>query len=153
MFGFGLAFGGDNLGDLGSREFRHYRSQVGYIQQDPYGALPPFMSVQRILEEPMVINGVKDKAERERRLLKAMDEVKMTPAVDYVSKFPHMLSGGQQQRIVIARSMIMEPRLIVADEPVSMLDASVRVEILRLLQGLQESHTLSVIYKKNTGFC
>jgi peptide/nickel transport system ATP-binding protein len=141
-----VIFDGDNLSELGSRQMRSYRSLVGYVQQDPYGALPPFMSVQRILEEPMVINGVKSKAEREQRLRTVMAEVKMTPIEDFVSKFPHMLSGGQQQRVVIARSMILGPKLIVADEPVSMLDASVRVEILRLLRGLQESHNLAVIY-------
>jgi peptide/nickel transport system ATP-binding protein len=75
-----------------------------------------------------------------------MSEVKLHPVADYLDKFPHMLSGGQQQRVVIARAMIMEPKLIVADEPVSMLDASVRVEILKLLRNLQENHNLSVIY-------
>ena len=70
----------------------------------------------------------------------------MSPVEDFMTKFPHMLSGGQQQRVVIARSMILEPMLIVADEPVSMLDASVRVEILKLLRGLQASHNLAVIY-------
>jgi peptide/nickel transport system ATP-binding protein len=141
-----VIFDGENLSELGSRGMRSYRSLVGYVQQDPYGALPPFMSIQRILEEPMVINGVKSKAEREQRLRSVMEEVKMTPIEDFVTKFPHMLSGGQQQRVVIARSMILGPKLIVADEPVSMLDASVRVEILRLLRGLQASHNLAVIY-------
>jgi peptide/nickel transport system ATP-binding protein len=134
------------LSDKGTREMQFYRSQVGYVQQDPYGALPPFMSVQRILEEPMIINGIKNKAEREQRIHDVMEEVKMFPIEDYITKFPHMLSGGQQQRVVIARSMILEPKLIVADEPVSMLDASVRVEILKLLRGLQASHNLAVIY-------
>ena len=141
-----VIFDGTNLGDLGTREMRQYRSHVGYVQQDPYGALPPFMNVQRILEEPMVINGVKSKEARDQRLRAVMEEVKMTPIDDFVAKFPHMLSGGQQQRVVIARSMMLEPKLIVADEPVSMLDASVRVEILRLLRGLQTSHNLAVIY-------
>jgi peptide/nickel transport system ATP-binding protein len=141
-----VIFDGTNLSDLAQREMRAYRSNVGYVQQDPYGALPPFMSVRRILEEPMIINGIKDSAERQRRIDRVMTEVKMTPIEDFVTKFPHMLSGGQQQRVVIARSMILEPKLIVADEPVSMLDASVRVEILRLLRGLQERYNLAVIY-------
>jgi peptide/nickel transport system ATP-binding protein len=94
----------------------------------------------------MVINGIKSQAERAERIERVMTEVKMTPMQDFVNKFPHMLSGGQQQRVVIARSMIMDPRLIVADEPVSMLDASVRVEILRLMRSLQERHRLAVIY-------
>ncbi|MBC8262896.1 MAG: ABC transporter ATP-binding protein [Anaerolineales bacterium] len=141
-----VIFEDKQLSELGRREMRLYRSQVGYVQQDPYGALPPFMSVQRILEEPLIINGVKSKTEREQRVRDVMEEVKMTPIEEFMAKFPHMLSGGQQQRVVIARSMILKPKLIVADEPVSMLDASVRVEILRLLRGLQHSHNLAVIY-------
>jgi peptide/nickel transport system ATP-binding protein len=134
------------MNDFSRRELQEYRIQVGYVQQDPYGALPPFMSVNRILQEPLIISGVKDKGEREQRVRKALEEVKMFPVDDFLPKFPHMLSGGQQQRVVIARAMAMRPKLLVADEPVSMLDASVRVEILRLLRALQEAHNLAVIY-------
>ncbi len=141
-----VLYDGKNLAELDGRGMRWYRSNVGYVQQDPYGALPPFMSVERILSEPLIINGIKDREERLRRIRKVMEEVKMFPVEDFLTKFPHMLSGGQQQRVVIARAMILEPRLIVADEPVSMLDASVRVEILKLLRGLQETHHLAVIY-------
>jgi peptide/nickel transport system ATP-binding protein len=135
-----------DLGKMGTKVLKWYRTQVGYVQQDPYGALPPFMSVQRILAEPLIIGGVKNKENIAQRINKVMTEVKMTPVSDFLTKFPHMLSGGQQQRMVIARAMIMEPKFLVADEPVSMLDASVRVEILKLLRGLQEAYHLSVIY-------
>jgi peptide/nickel transport system ATP-binding protein len=141
-----IIFEDQHISKLGRREKQLYRSNVGYVQQDPYGALPPFMSIHRILEEPMIINGIKSKRERERRIYSVMEEVKMSPVEEFTPKFPHMLSGGQQQRVVIARSMMLEPKLIVADEPVSMLDASVRVEILKLLRGLQSSHNLAVIY-------
>ncbi|HWQ83547.1 MAG TPA: ABC transporter ATP-binding protein [Anaerolineales bacterium] len=141
-----IVYNGKKLSEYSSQDMRWYRSQVGYVQQDPYGALPPFMNIQQILEEPLIINGVKDKTERLERITKALEEVKMTPVDEFLPKFPHMISGGQQQRVVIARAMILNPKLLVADEPVSMLDASVRVEILRLLRGLQENHDLAVIY-------
>ena len=141
-----IVFDDKNLKDLDAKGMHWYHSHVGYVQQDPYGALPSFMNVKRILEEPLIIGGVKDKEERIQRIRKALEEVKMSPVDDFLPKYPHMLSGGQQQRVVIARAMIMEPKFLVADEPVSMLDASVRVEILKLLRGLQEVHHLSVIY-------
>lgn len=140
-----IVFQGRDLTKLSSKDLRWYRSQVGYVQQDPFGALPPFMSVEQMLEEPLIINGWTDKEKRLERITEVLHEVKLDVA-EVLPKFPHMLSGGQQQRIVIARAMIMRPKLIVADEPVSMLDASVRVEILSLLKSLQETHGIAVIY-------
>ena len=141
-----LLFEGKNLTELNETELREYRFEIGYVQQDPYGALPPFMTVEKILEEPLIISGVLSKTERLGRIHKIMKEVKLHPVDDFLHKYPHMLSGGQQQRVVIARAMVLEPKMIVADEPVSMLDASVRVEILKLMHALQEQHHLSVIY-------
>ncbi|GJM39860.1 MAG: oligopeptide ABC transporter ATP-binding protein [Ardenticatenaceae bacterium] len=141
-----VIFDNQRLTETNGEDLRLYRSKIGYVQQDPFSALPPFMTIQRILEEPLVINGIGNKKERLERIHKILEEVKLTPIDEVLPKFPHMLSGGQQQRVVIARAMIMEPKLLVADEPVSMLDASVRVEILRLLRNLQDKHNLSVIY-------
>jgi len=121
-----VVFEGQKLTQLDAKGMRWFHSQVGYVQQDPFGALAPFMTVERILEEPLLINGVRSKQDRLDRIHKTMEEVKMFPVDDFLTKFPHMLSGGQQQRVVIARAMILEPNLMVADEPVSMLDASVR---------------------------
>lgn len=141
-----IIFDDKDLSEFDAKGWHWYHSHVGYVQQDPYGALPPFMNVQRILEEPLIVSGLKDKDARLERVRNAMEEVKLSPVDDFLLKYPHMLSGGQQQRVVIARAMIVEPRFLVADEPVSMLDASVRVEILKLLRNLQEKHHLSVIY-------
>lgn len=135
------------LNEMNKKTLRWYRStQIGYVQQDPYGALPPFMTVRRILEEPLVVGGMKDKTERLDRVRQAMEEVRLIPVNDYINKFPHQISGGQQQRVVIARALIQNPEIIVADEPVSMLDASVRVEVLQLMRALQEDHNISFIY-------
>jgi peptide/nickel transport system ATP-binding protein len=140
-----IIFDGRDITNLGSRQLLEYRRETGLVQQDPYGALPPFMTIRRVLEEPLVIHKI-PKAERIKRIYSVLEEVRLTPVEDFIGKYPHMLSGGQQQRLAIARAMILNPKLIVADEPVSMLDASVRIEILTLLKELQKKHGLSVIY-------
>ncbi len=141
-----LVYEGKDMSQMKGAARKEYLAKVGYIQQDPYGAMPPFMTVERILDEPMIINGLRNKKQRKERIVHALEEVKVFPVSDFLPKFPHMLSGGQQQRIVIARAMLLDPTLIVADEPVSMLDASVRVEILKLLRNLQEKRRLAVMY-------
>ncbi|TFH87181.1 ABC transporter ATP-binding protein [Billgrantia azerbaijanica] len=141
-----VRFAGRSLGELKGRALKAYRAEVGYVQQDPYGALPPFLDVRRLLAEPLIVHGVRDRAERERRIRAALEEVRLSPAEEYLGKFPHMLSGGQQQRVVIARALILAPRLVIADEPVSMLDASVRVEILELLRHIQCERGLTLAF-------
>src|SRR5512135_16429 len=95
-----VIFEDKDLSKLDNAGMHWYHSHVGYVQQDPYGALPPFMSVQRILEEPLIVGGVRNKEERIQRVRKAMEEVKLSPVDDFLNKYPHMLSGGQQQRVV-----------------------------------------------------
>lgn len=140
-----IIFDGRRMDGKKPEDLAWLRSHVGFVQQDPYGALAPFMTVSRILREPLTINKV-ETCDQEQRIRGVMDEVRLIPVDDFLTKFPHMLSGGQQQRLVIARAMILRPRLIIADEPVSMLDASVRVEILELMRRIQQAHNLSVVY-------
>ena len=140
-----ITFNGRRIEGQKAQDLAWVRSQVGFVQQDPYGALAPFMNAGTILREPLIINKM-GTDEQEHRIREVMDEVRLIPVEDFLSKFPHMLSGGQQQRLVIARAVILRPKLVVADEPVSMLDASVRVEILELMRKIQATHSLSVIY-------
>ncbi len=139
-------FEGINMQELDRKGLLDYRARVGFVQQDPYGALPPFMDVRRILREPLIIHGVGDRKEQESRIRESMEDVRLSPPEEFLHKFPHMLSGGQQQRVVIARALMLKPSMIIADEPVSMLDASVRVEILNLLRNIQKTRQLTLAF-------
>ena len=141
-----IVFKGRDVSNLDDDELLWYRRETGLVQQDPYGAMPSFMTIFRILEEPLIIHKAGTKEERREMVFRALEEVRLTPPEDFAFKYPHMLSGGQLQRVAIARALILRPSLVVADEPVSMLDASVRIEILTLMRDLQEKHGISFIY-------
>lgn len=138
-----LVFDGRDLG--GDRESRllWFRRRAQAVFQDPYSSLDPFMSVQQILEEPLAVHGL---GERRERVAEVLEDVRLTPVEEFSEKYPHMLSGGQRQRVGIARALILRPDYIVADEPVSMIDASSRVEILELLRELQARYRIAFLY-------
>ncbi len=122
------------------------RKECQIIHQDPYASINPRMSVFDIVGEPLDIHGIGTSSERKDLVFQALHEVKLEPADEIASKYPHMLSGGQRQRVVIARSIVTKPKLVIADEPVSMLDVSVRVGILELLKELQQNLGISFLY-------
>ncbi|WP_297519584.1 ABC transporter ATP-binding protein [Thermococcus sp.] len=128
-------------------ELLAYKRKVQIIFQDPFASLNPRFRIFDVLEEPLLIHGIGEtRAEREELIYKALEMVKVTPPEEYVSRFPHQLSGGQRQRVAIARALILNPEFVVADEPVSMLDVSIRAEILELMKELKERMGVTYLY-------
>lgn len=143
-----VIFEGVNLGSLSlEREVRKLRRRMQIIFQDPYESLNPRMSVFDIIAEPIRIQKVaKTEEEVHEKVFEALDDLDMVPPEEYAYRFPHELSGGQRQRVAIARAFVLKPSFLVADEPVSMLDASIRSEVLKMLLGLQRKTEASFLY-------
>jgi len=128
-------------------ELRKLRRHMQIIFQDPYESLNPRMSIFDIVAEPLQLQKITHSLEEIReRVVETLEDLEMTPPEEYLYRFPHELSGGQRQRIAIARAFVLHPRFLVADEPVSMLDASIRAEVLQLLLGLVKKYQSSFLY-------
>jgi peptide/nickel transport system ATP-binding protein len=123
-----------------------YRSQVQMIFQDPFGSLNPVKTVRHHLARPLRIHGLARGAGVETRVLALLHQVGLNPPEKYADKYPHELSGGQRQRVAIARALAVEPTVLVADEPTSMLDVSIRIGILNLMIDLKQDHELAMLY-------
>ncbi|MFL6371704.1 MAG: ABC transporter ATP-binding protein [Nitrososphaera sp.] len=142
-----VIYEGNYVTRFNGKQLRNFRRSVQMVYQDPYASLDPRMKVRDIIMEPLMVNDKEaPKEQKLERVLNALREVGLEPSQDIAGRLPFTLSGGQRQRVAIARALVLRPSLIVADEPVSMLDVSVRGEILRLMQSLRQKYSISYIY-------
>ena len=142
-----IIFNGEDITNKTDKELRNVRTNIQMVYQDPYTSLNPRMKILDTIMEPLNVNDkVSSKAEKKEKVLRTLEDVQLRPAQEIAQKFPHMLSGGQKQRVALARSIVLTPKLIIADEPVSMLDVSVRAGILELMGNLKDRLMVSYLY-------
>jgi len=142
-----IIFKGEDVTNLEEKKIKAYRRNIQMIFQDPYASMNPRFRARDVLEEPLIIHQVgESRSEREEIIRKALEEVRLIPPEEFMERFPHMLSGGQRQRVATARTLVLSPSMIVADEPVSMIDLSTRAEILHIMKMVQRELGLTYLY-------
>ncbi len=142
-----IVFDGKDATFLNTQELKALRRKIQMVFQDPYESLNPTQTIEEIVSEPLHVHGLAQSAEQVKaKAVQAMEDAGLKPADTYLQRYPHELSGGQRQRVVIAGALMLDPVLLLADEPVSMLDVSIRAEILNLLAELRQKKGISIIF-------
>lgn len=141
-----IKFEGRDITHLNDHQRKDLRRKIQMVFQDPYESLNPTQTIEEIVTEPLVVHGLANQPDSKARVVKAMEDAGLKPADVYLNRYPHELSGGQRQRVVIASALVLEPEIILADEPVSMLDVSIRAEVINLLAELRITRQIAVIF-------
>lgn len=141
-----VTFAGAPIAGLTGAARTAFRRRAQAIFQDPFATIDPYMTIFESVAEGLVVHGIGDAPERRDRVYQALREVRLTPVEEMAARYPHMLSGGQRQRVGIARALVLQPEYILADEPVSMVDASSRAELLYLLRELRDRYAIAFLY-------
>lgn len=141
-----IVFKGQDVIGLKGRRLKDFRRQVQMIFQDPYTSQNSRFTVFKWILEPLIIHSIGDSDWQRERVIKTLEEAGLKPAAQYIDAFPHELSGGQRQRLAIARALVLEPKCLVADEPTSMLDVSLRAGLIKLIRSLTVEHGLATVY-------
>lgn len=141
-----IVFNGEDITNLPEHRLRPLRRKMQLIPQDPYASFNPLQTIGEALSEPLIVHRIVDKDEAKEKVLKMLERIGLVPPEDFYNRKPYQLSGGQLQRAAIARAMLLEPILIVADEPTSSLDVSIRASILELLKEFKEKYNQAMIF-------
>ena len=142
-----VLYEGKDISTMSEQEYRNYRHAVQIIHQDPYASLNPTQTVRQIISTPLLRHKkVSSRSGAEARAIELLEIVDLTPALDFLDKYPHQLSGGQRQRVSVARALTVDPKFIVADEAVSMVDVSIRVSLLNMLSRLKTEFDVTFLF-------
>ena len=139
-----IKFRNSDITELSDEEMREYRKEMQIVFQDPFQSLNPKKTVRQLVRQPLDIHDI-PRSEAETRVVEALEDVGLSPVADFLDRYPEEMSGGQLQRVSFARSLVLEPSFVVADEPTSMLDASIRARVLDLMEKLREERGLSFL--------